>query len=277
MNRQNILVGIVVVGVVALGGAYWLKNRKPAPVPVPAERTASGNAAAKKTGSKKPKAVVDNRKAAVKKNIAEKRAAEARPALPDALQAEADRLQDALDGDNATGIVKSARILLASGNAEARRDAAEALGSAGWDGFAELSALLLDPDKEVAQAARDSWQLQITNMDDEATKKKMFESTAELIVNKDPEYFEEVISDASVEMTDNEALTLLLRLYPQAEGNAESQKVIIEKIDEVVMPESDSQSIEDAEKAVQAWRTENAEDIAEEEKAAAETAGGAGQ
>lgn len=268
-GRRVFLWGLASLAVLALAaGGVWAVRRR-------GSRTAVSAAGEAVTGTNRVPvaAVPGTNRAAPASAVAvpagtNRSAASAADALPEKLKPAAEALQKALDDDDAGEIVKQARILLASGSPAARREAADALEFAEWQGFTELSALLMDEDEEVAASARGAWERRVSMMEDAAAKKKMLESAAELSADGDAEFFESVIMDASVEMTDNEMASFLLPLYGRTE-NEESRKVILETLDGITCPEKDSVTIEEAQKQVEIWRKENAEEIAEEEAEAA--------
>ena len=261
----------LVLGLLIGGGVIYHFSKRSAPPPAdPSSRVVKNG---KPTpGTRKP--TKKTRPTVVRSKTIEKSSVVDADELPKELQATATALQDALDRDDEKGIVEQARVLLASGNQAARAQAAEALGFSGWEGFADIVGLLMDADEEVREMARQAWKLQLDQMDSKSGKIKMLEAVATNVIDQDPEYFEDVIFDASMEMPDNEMLTFIIPLYSQTEKE-ESRRVILETIDGITMPDNESKTLEEAEAEVIRWRNENAEEIAEEEaEKAAENAAG---
>lgn len=255
----------MVLGILIGGGVIYQFAKRPAtPPPTPSTKVVkNGKPSATRPTAKKPRPTV------VRQKPLDKSTAVDASQLPEKLQPTATALQDALDRDDEKGIVQYARILLASDSQEARVQAAEALGFSGWEGFSDIVGLLMDADEEVREMARQAWKLQLDQMESKDGKVKMLEAVAEHVIDQDPEYFEDVLFDASMEMTDNEMLTFVIPLYSQTEKE-ESRRVILETIDNITMPDNESKSLEEAEAEVLRWRKENAEEIAEEEAEKAE-------
>jgi len=89
-------------------------------------------------------------------------------------------LNDLLDSDDFKGVLKEARRLRTHPNAEVRSRVAFALSWAGVQALPDLTAMLTDPDPDVAREALDYWKNELADLDSDADKAAMLGSAAKV-------------------------------------------------------------------------------------------------
>ncbi|MBQ9430529.1 MAG: hypothetical protein IJU44_03150 [Kiritimatiellae bacterium] len=257
-KTTTILLALLVVAAATLGVLKYRKSQNTVPKTDP-PRPANKVENAKPAANTKKNNPSNNRKTVkTARDPAEK--AKAMEELPEELRNKLEALDEAVSGDDEEAVAKLAHELLATGSHEARLEAAESLAFAGFAGFSDLTSLLMDPDDEVREAARSSWESRINEIDDTPTKIRLYEAATKLVLDVDPEYLEELIDDASVDLTDHQMLEMLLPLYDLTE-NEESRKVILEEIDDVISPDEESKTIEEAKKNIDEWLKDNPPEV----------------
>lgn len=259
-KREILILSSVLAGLLtgaAVGWFYWTAHRNDPPAAPKTAVAPTNTPPFKMAQVKRPPTILTNRSVRAT-NAVPRKAMIVQSDLPAALQPVAEKLQQALDDDKTAEINKLAKEMLASDNQEARIKAVEALGFAGWDGLTTLTTLLLDPDPEVAEAARSAWQFQLSEMDDTNAKLKMMAGAATLVAEQDSEFLEELLTEYGMEAEDKQRIDLALSLYTEQLPDA-SKKVIVEALDEITQPDNDSSNIEEARKAIETWRKENAD------------------
>lgn len=255
MNKKLILVlfaGFLFGGVLA-GGILWISMRKKAPAALPAEVQTA----------KHTKKANHSQKQSAKKQTVKMPTKRPRPKLqftnsvPEIYKQDIVNLRNALDQDDHKNIVDAAKHLLASDQKDLRVEAADALNYSGWEGLSLLTSLLIDEDPDVAESARSAFDFTLFEMENQKTKQKLLSVAAELVAPVDPDYFTELLSGYSMEVSDNEIITFAYGLYNENLPD-ESKQAIFQAIQDVTFSDPIT-NIEDGRKEIEKWRKENSE------------------
>ena len=97
----------------------------------------------------------------------------------------AEAVQNAIDSDDFEATAKAAAKAMASGNAEVRLNAVEALGWFGMDALPELTEAMADADEEVAEVAENAWELALSEIDDAGARFKIAKAALATLGNGD--------------------------------------------------------------------------------------------
>lgn len=275
-NTPYLYGGIAVVVLIALvaGGIIWLNAKYPATPALPGADSATGatqrSSRNDNTTSPANTTVVtpeenaaspDSVRPAPPELTEEEKAAAAR------FERETAALQSALDDDNTANILKEARALLQlhPNDSEIRQKAVEALAWTGWDGFSDIAGLLLDRDEAVAKAAQEAWALQISEAADANVKADMAKVAAESALDRDLEFFEEVMA-SMMDIPERKALEMLQDMLSRTQ-EPEFEELILGEIGFVTGEPVEKRG--DVPNAIQEKLNQMAQDAADEAAAEA--------
>lgn len=172
-------------------------------------------------------------------------------------------LTAALESENKAATLEEARALINHEDPDVRQKVVEALAWMEMGGFVDLCRMLFDPDADVAAAARQAWGLQMSVLEDKPLKTQMAKAAAEAALDRDPEFFDEVMGTLH-ELDDHQAVGTLQGLLNQAQ-DAEYIEKIINELNFYTTPEDPIERKEDAAKAVLDWQKRLLEEAAAEE------------
>lgn len=94
-------------------------------------------------------------------------------------------MQEALDRNNFKDALSAAMKALGSNNKELRLDAVDALSWFGQDAIPELTSLMADKDDDVAEAARNSWELGLNEIESAESRLKFSLAALKVLSNED--------------------------------------------------------------------------------------------
>lgn len=276
MKRNKNLLKILLPGVVAIGLTLWwqLGNKR-----APTTNTSGGAIArffgANKTGNKGGKKTVTPQ---TKGESTTNGSSEILGTLPDADDEDAiydavvKELDAALDDDNIEVILKEAAKLRQHHLPEVRSRVAFALSWTGLKGFGELTAMLADPDPEVASEALDHWKVSLAEISSEHDKALLLGATAETLAG---DISDDLLFDMIMELSmldDEYALPPLVTLL-QSVSTPDQKEEVTDAIHMAM--EMDDPAEDEATLIVQAMEEANRltrERLAEEAEEAAEAA-----
>ena len=167
-----------------------------------------------------------------------------KPIEPVDFSKEVRALNDALDDDNIELALKEARRLMKHPDADVRSQVAFALSWIGVKGLSELTAMLTDPDPEVASAAFDYWKGGLDEINSDLDKAAMIGSAAQLFGET---MSDDVLFDLVMEcnMLDDEVALPQLATILQTVTKPEHKEQVIEAIQQT-MSETDTPADDEA-------------------------------
>lgn len=131
------------------------------------------------------RAIAGKIKKSSKNKTGSKKSVELFSHLPPADRRLAQTVQDALDNNDFRSVVRATEAALKSSNPEVRENAVEALGWFGAEALPELTPLMADKNDDVAEAAMNSWQLALSEIESDDTKAKIAEAAMPSLYNTD--------------------------------------------------------------------------------------------
>jgi hypothetical protein len=278
MRVKNRVAVLIVLGLVAVGVALWLRQ-EPKPISIEVDTpeedeccpdddvcpTNALHAHAGTTGD------VHQAQVPVKgthTNAGGSHATSPADDAESAAEAEAQKviapLQEDLDSGDLKVVAAAAQKLMGHPNAKVRLQAVESLAWAESDGFANLSKMLLDTDAAVAQAALAAWALQVQAFESTKTKAKLLTEVGPVAMGLGADAFQNVL-DAMFDMPDADALKLLQGYSTQTKSPEVIEK-IIDSVNNITMPDTPIESLADIPKTIEAFLKNAAKEAAEETK-----------
>ena len=277
MRVKNRVAVLIVLGLVAVGVALWLRTEpklKPAGDKpdgcCPGNTICPTNALHANTGTTggvhQVTAPVSTNLPGTRTNSGVPRVAGSADAAEAAAEAEAQKviapLQEDLDSGDLQVVAAAAQKLMDHANAKVRLQAVESLAWAERDGFANLSKMVMDTDADVAQTALSAWTLQVQGFESTQTKAKLLAEVGPVAMGLGSDAFQNVL-DAMFDMPDADALKLL-QGYSAQTKSPEIIERIIENVNNRAMPDTPIESLADIPKTIEAFLKNAALEAAKE-------------
>ena len=144
-----------------------------------------GNTAGKRTGAADSPSKSQARSAEIRRASTKKPSVDWLDALPEKDRRLASNVQSALDEGDFSNVLRAATAALNSQKAEVRQSAVEALAFFGEKSIAELTPFMADEDEDVAEAARNAWELALSEIDSPKERLNASILVLETITDKD--------------------------------------------------------------------------------------------
>ena len=177
-------------------------------------------------------------------------------------------LDDAMDADYNAAILAQARALMKHPNPEVRKQVVFALDWVGLEALDLITAMLGDPDAEVASEVLDAWSSTISEISDQTAKRNLI---AQAIVSQQEtlsdEAFESLTDTAGFELDEpNDLWTYMTILKYTDEGNTTRMEVLRDAINGILEEEANSKSelLKSAQETYDRLVAEQKEEAAEE-------------
>ncbi len=240
----------------AVAGKLWLDTRYPATPPPATPHTAThATPPSKKATPAKPAPAKPARPIPAEPTPEEKETL-AR------LEQTTAPLQAALDADNKADTLAQARALMSHPDPAVREKVVEALAWMEMAGFPDLCRMLLDPSEEVASAAQSAWSLQMGTLENKKMKTEMAQVAAEAALDKNLEFFEEVMGTLH-DIDEPQAVAMLQSLLDRSQEPEFIEK-IIDELTFITQPDDPIEKKADVQKAIDQWQQRLAREAAEE-------------
>ena len=167
------------------------------------------------------------------------------------------KLDDLLDDDNYAAMLEEARKLKTHPNAEVRSRVAFALQWAELEGLSELTSMLVDPDPEVAKEVLDYWKMQLSSIEDSADKAGLLGAAVQVLgKNIDEEMLDTLLFEFSM-VDGRDAMQHLMDILEKTDDPAQI-KSVLDTMEPIMNSDEALKTKEDAEKAYQQYKQEQA-------------------
>ena len=127
-------------------------------------------------------------------------------------------VQEALDADDFTAVLKAAHSAIKSKSPVVREAAVEALGWYGAEALPELTTLMADPDEDVAQTAISQWELALNEIEESETRAEIAAAVMKTLANK--EALETIVCEITNQDDDFVILEVLVGIIEGCDNKA---------------------------------------------------------
>jgi hypothetical protein len=256
MSGKNlVVVGVVLISVLVVGGLLLFRGEKSGSATSGTSSVSGAGGTTKSSGGVKGKASPTRLATGGGTNNAQGEALEDEESL---IRSALAPLQEDLDSSDPKKNVAAARKLMGHENARLRLKAVEALAWAEADGFADLSKMLLDQDKEVSRTAFEAWAQQVQSLESSDAKVALIKEVGDVALSKDAETFQEVLNTLN-DVPDAQALALLQNFASKTD-DLEKLEGIYDGINFHASPEENVKSKADIPKAMADFAKHQAEE-----------------
>ena len=229
-----------------------------APKRVAEPRPSDGARATESTGTKQPDKRPKRPRAGAQ--------AVAAPPAPGSVEAETLELDRLLDDEAYDKLLIEAKKLMKHPDPEVRSRVAFALHWAGLQGLSELTAMLADPDPEVAQEALDYWKTALADIESPADKAAMLDAAYTVTGDHtDVQVLEDLLSEFTFVDDELIAAAHLAEMAGQSKNPAHAE-AFIEALDGISQPDETSRTVQEAISNLKKWERQERRDRAEQEQ-----------